>query len=57
MPGMYPPYFRRLSDWSIGLNYWWDAHNANIKAAYSRLSPTGSTNQNEFTIQLQVFYF
>src|SRR5207248_1396336 len=33
--------------WSIGLNYWWDAHNANIKAAYSRLSPTGSTNQNE----------
>ena len=43
--------------WSIGLNDWWDAHNANIKAAYSRLSPTGSTNQNEFTIQLQVFYF
>jgi hypothetical protein len=43
--------------WSIGLNYWWSGHNANIKAAYSRINPTGSSSQNEFTVQLQLYYF
>jgi len=43
--------------WSIGLNYWWAGHNANIKGAYSRIGPTGSASQNEVTIQLQLFYF
>jgi phosphate-selective porin O/P len=43
--------------WSAGLNYWWAGHNANIKSAYSRISPTGTTTQNEFTVQLQLFYF
>ena len=43
--------------WSIGLNYWWAGHNANIKGAYSRISPTIGSNQNELTLQLQLFYF
>jgi hypothetical protein len=43
--------------WSIGLNYWWAAHNASIKGAYSRINPSGSSSQNEFTVQLQLFYF
>jgi phosphate-selective porin O/P len=43
--------------WSVGLNYWWAGHNANVKFAYSRISPTGSESQNELTLQLQLFYF
>jgi len=42
---------------SIGANYWWAGHNANIKAAYTRIAPKGLGKQNEFTVQLQVFYF
>jgi hypothetical protein len=43
--------------WSIGANYWWAGHNANIKAAYTRIDPRGGANQNQFTIQLQLFYY
>jgi hypothetical protein len=43
--------------WSVGLNYWWAAHNANIKAAYNRIDPRGPVEQNGFTIQLQVFFY
>jgi hypothetical protein len=43
--------------WSIGVNYWWGGHNANIKTAYGRIDPRGLASQNEFTIQLQLFYF
>jgi hypothetical protein len=43
--------------WSIGVNYWRAGHNANIKAAFSRIDPRGLADQNEFTIQLQFFYF
>jgi hypothetical protein len=43
--------------WSVGANYWWAGHNTNVKGAYSRISPNGSPSQNEFTIQLQLFYF
>jgi hypothetical protein len=39
------------------LNYWWAGHNANIKAAYSRINPIGSPSQNEFTGQLPLSYF
>jgi hypothetical protein len=42
---------------SFGANYWWAGLNANIKAAYTRLSPDGLQKQNEFTVQLQAFYF
>ncbi len=43
--------------WSIGVNYWWAGHNANIKTAYGRIQPNGLKDQNQFTIQLQLFYF
>lgn len=43
--------------WSIGLNYWWAGHNANVKAAYSRIDPRLLASQNGFTVQLQLFYF
>jgi len=42
---------------SVGANYWWASQNANIKAAYTRISPQGLARQNEFTVQFQVFYF
>jgi hypothetical protein len=43
--------------WSIGGNYWWAGHNANIKAAFGRIGPAGRDAQKEFTVQFQVFYF
>lgn len=43
--------------WSVGVNYWWVGHNANIKAAYNRIDPRVAAAQNGFTIQLQLFYF
>ena len=43
--------------WSIGVNYWWAGHNANVKAAYTRIDPRVGLEQNGFTIQLQVFYY
>jgi len=43
--------------WSLGANYWWAAHNANVKVAFMRIDPTGAATQKEFTIQLQFFYF
>lgn len=42
---------------SIGANYWWPGHNANIKAAYVHIDPKGLSKQHEFTIQLQLFYY
>jgi hypothetical protein len=42
---------------SIGANYWWAAHNANVKAAYIHIDPRGLPTQREFTIQLQLFYY
>ena len=43
--------------WSLGLNYWWTGHNANVKAAYAVTDPRGATNQRQFTVQLQFFYY
>jgi hypothetical protein len=43
--------------WSIGLNYWWVGHNANVKAAWGRIDPRVAAEQNQFTVQLQLFYF
>jgi hypothetical protein len=42
---------------SIGANYWWAGHNVNVKGAYTRIAPSMLAKQNEFTVQLQVFYF
>ena len=43
--------------WSVGLNYWYAAHNANIKAGYGRIDPRGLPEQNQFTVQLQFFFY
>ncbi len=43
--------------WSVGVNYWWRGHNANVKAAYSRIDSRGLPGQNGFTVQLQLFYY
>ena len=43
--------------WSLGVNYYWRAHNANVKAAYTRIEPRSLEAQNGFTIQLQLFYY
>ena len=43
--------------WSVGVNYWWAGHNANVKAAFGRIEPVGHASQNEFTLQFQMFYF
>lgn len=43
--------------WSVGANYWWSAHNANVKAAYGRIDPRGLPEQNQFTVQFQLFYY
>jgi hypothetical protein len=42
---------------SVGASYWWAGHNANIKAAYTRINPKILASQNEFTLQVQLFYF
>jgi hypothetical protein len=42
---------------SIGASYWWAGLNANVKAAYGRIDPSGASTQHELTIQLQIFYF
>lgn len=42
---------------SAGAAFWWAAHNANIKAAYTRIAPNGARRQDELTLQLQVSYF
>jgi hypothetical protein len=42
---------------SLGASYWWSGYNANIKAAYTRVNPRILASQNEFTLQLQLFYF
>ena len=42
---------------AAGVNYWWAGHNANVKALYTRITPTGLAKQNELTVQLQVFLY
>lgn len=43
--------------WSIGANYWWTGHNANVKAAFGRIKPAGLAAEHQFTVQLQLFSF
>ena len=42
---------------AVGASYWWAGQNANVKALYTRIAPRGLAKQNEFTVQLQIFYF
>ncbi|MCU1384587.1 MAG: Phosphate-selective porin and superfamily protein [Acidobacteria bacterium] len=42
---------------SVGAAFWWAAHNANVKAAYTRVTPGAAPEQHEFTLQLQLFSY
>ena len=43
--------------YGAGVNYFMLGHNANVKALYTRISPKVGNKSNQFTIQLQFFYF
>jgi hypothetical protein len=43
--------------WSVGLGYMAVGHNLNLKAAYGKVDPKVGKSANQFTIQLQAFYF
>ena len=43
--------------WSVGVNYWLQRHNANVKAAFGQIDSDGLGARSQFTIQLQIFYF
>ena len=45
------------SRWSIGLGYMAFGHNLNVKAAYGKIDPKNRSSADQFTIQLQGFYF
>ena len=45
------------SRWSVGLGYMAFGHNLNLKAAYGRIEPKGKPALDQFTVQLQAFYF
>jgi hypothetical protein len=43
--------------YQAGLTYFISGHNANLKVAYSRLDPESGNSSNQFTTQLQLFYY
>jgi len=43
--------------WSVGLGYMAFGHNVNIKAAYGKVEPGVGKSADQFTIQMQGFYF
>ncbi|KAA0256209.1 MAG: hypothetical protein EDX89_02100 [Acidobacteria bacterium] len=43
--------------WSVGIGYMAFGHNMNVKAAYGKIDPKNGKSVDQFTIQLQGFYF
>jgi hypothetical protein len=43
--------------YQAGFTYYISGHNANLKVAYSRLNPDVGNDSNQFTTQLQLFYY
>ena len=43
--------------YAAGLNYFINGHTANVKALYSRIDFDGTPAANQFTVQIQFFYF
>ena len=43
--------------YQAGFTYYISGHNANLKLAYSRLDPDTGNSTNQFTTQLQLFYY
>ena len=52
-----PVAFVDNSRYQAGFTYYFSGHNANLKAAFSRLNPDTGNDSNQFTAQLQVFYY
>lgn len=46
-----------IARYQAGFTYYISGHNANLKVAYSRLNPDVGEASNQFTTQLQVFYY
>jgi hypothetical protein len=46
-----------IARYQAGFTYYISGHNANLKVAYSRLNPDVGDASNQFTTQLQVFYY
>ncbi|HJU69444.1 MAG TPA: porin [Gemmatimonadaceae bacterium] len=46
-----------IARYQAGLTYYISGHNANLKIAYSRFDPDVGNAANQFTTQLQVFYY
>jgi hypothetical protein len=45
------------SRYAAGVNYFINGHNANVKALYSRIDFDGVQAANQFTVQIQFFYY
>jgi len=43
--------------WGVGLNYYPFKYNFNIKTYYNRIEPKTGVGLNQFTVQLQFYYF
>ena len=43
--------------WSLGVGYMAMGHNLNLKAAYGQVNPKVGKTADQFTVQLQAFYF
>ena len=43
--------------YGAGLNYFLNGHNANFKTLFYRVDQKGGKTGNQFTVQLQFFYF
>lgn len=43
--------------WQAGLTWYPNGHNFNVKGAYSHVAPRVGNSTNEYTVQLQFFYY
>jgi len=43
--------------WQAGLGWYPNGHNFNVKGAFSRVKPRVGNKTNEYTVQMQFFYF
>jgi hypothetical protein len=43
--------------YQLGLTYYWRGFNGNVKGAWVRVTPNTGPSSNQFTMQLQAFYY
>jgi hypothetical protein len=46
-----------LDRYQLGLTYYWRGFNGNVKGAWVRVTPNTGPSSNQFTMQLQAFYY